>query len=201
MDSDFGMVYFIVYYLVFRWFIVRFNIPTPGREESSESTPATTSSIPTGPAEEAAALVAALGGRSNLLDIDACTTRLRLRVASQEPVDEAALKSLGAAGVLRPSPETVQVIVGLRADEIASNMRRQSVDSSPNLLNALGGKDNIVEADSFGTRLSVKVQDVSLVTAGQFNGDGIRAIADLGEGRFQVIADQDTGTLATALQA
>ena len=114
-----GALYFVIYYLVFRWFILRFNVPTPGRATDEPAAP----EGPLGSDAEAAALVDALGGAGNLLEIDACTTRLRLRVANQEPIDEAALKALGAAGILRPTPDTVQVVIGLRADEIAENMR------------------------------------------------------------------------------
>lgn len=201
----FGAVYFVLYYLVFRWFIVRFNVPTPGRAEADVSASGAAAIAGAGSEAEAAAqvagLVAALGGRDNLLDIDACTTRLRLRVASQEKVDEAALKSLGAAGVLRPSNDTVQVIIGLRADEIAGSMRRGSADQTARMLAALGGKENVEQAEPFGTRLSVRVRDASRVRAGALPGDGLRALVEVGQGRFHLLADHDTSALAFALQA
>jgi PTS system N-acetylglucosamine-specific IIC component len=194
----FGAVYFLGYYLVFRWFIVRFNVPTPGRSEAEEQKPVAVGSV--GPAGEAAALVAALGGRDNLLDIDACTTRLRLRVSSQEKVDEAALRSLGASGVLRPTKDTVQVIIGLRADEIAGNMRRAGLDTVDRVLSALGGKDNLREVECFGTRLSLQVSDASKVQEGMLTGDGVRALVKVAEGRFHLVADSDAGNLADGLR-
>jgi PTS system N-acetylglucosamine-specific IIC component len=194
----FGAAYFVAYYLVFRWFIVRFNVPTPGRSEAEEQKPVAVGSV--GPAGEAAALVAALGGRDNLLDIDACTTRLRLRVSSQDKVDEAALRSLGASGVLRPTKDTVQVIIGLRADEIAGNMRRAGSDPVDRVLSALGGRDNVREVECLGTRLSLQVSDASKVQEGLLSGDGIRALVKVGEGRFQLVADSDAGNLADGLR-
>jgi PTS system N-acetylglucosamine-specific IIC component len=187
--------------LVFRWFIVRFNVPTPGRVEAEVSAQGTAAVVPAGSDAEAAALVAALGGRDNLLDIDACTTRLRLRVASQDKVDEAALKLLGAVGLLRPSDDTVQVIIGLRAEEIAGRMRRGGADSGARVLSALGGRENLEQVESFGTRLSVRVRDASRVQPGALSVAGFRALVEVGERRYQVLADAPTSALAGALQA
>jgi PTS system N-acetylglucosamine-specific IIC component len=200
MILPFGALYFLLYYLVFRWFIVRFNVPTPGRAEAEVTAQGAAAVAAAGSEAEAAALVAALGGRDNLLDIDACTTRLRLRVASQEKVDEAALKALGAAGILRPSDDTVQVVIGLRADEIASNMRRGGTDPATRLLSALGGRENLEQVESFGTRLSLRVRDTSRVQPGKLSGAGLRALVEIGDRRYQLVADEDTSALAVALQ-
>ncbi len=67
--------------------------------------------------------IRALGGASNLVAVDACTTRLRLSIADQKAVNEAALKSLGARGLVRPSQQTLQVVVGPIADQLASSIR------------------------------------------------------------------------------
>ncbi|MBN8806805.1 MAG: PTS transporter subunit EIIC [Sphingomonas sp.] len=114
-----GLAYAVIYYATFRWFIVRFNLPTPGREPLDTTAPA----APVAADDKAAAFVAALGGRDNLCQIDACATRLRLAVADANAIDEPALRRLGARGVLRPSPTTVQVIVGGIADGLAMEMR------------------------------------------------------------------------------
>jgi PTS system N-acetylglucosamine-specific IIC component len=201
MILPFGAFYFLLYYLVFRWFIVRFNVPTPGRAEAEVSVPEVAALAPAGSEAEAAALVAALGGRDNLLDIDACTTRLRLRVASQEKVDEAALKALGAAGILRPSDDTVQVVIGLRADEIAGNMRRCGTDPAARVLAALGGRDNLEQVESFGTRLSLRVRDASRVQSEKLSGAGFRALVQVGDRRYQLLANEATSALVRALQA
>jgi PTS system N-acetylglucosamine-specific IIC component len=189
-----GAVMFAIYYAVFRWFIVRFNVPTPGRaaETEGEAGPV---AAPSNDSEEAAALIAALGGAGNLLEIDACATRLRLRVASQETVDEGRLKALGAAGVLRPTADTLQVVMGLRADAIASEMQRVAAagETPPAdvLVNALGGAANILEREVFGPRLAVLVRDESAVNEEALLQAGFRGLARLGDGRVQVLAARE----------
>ena len=98
-----GLVYFALYYGLFRFFIVRFDLKTPGRE--ADEAGAARRDAPAAGASGAAAWVHALGGARNLVTVDACTTRLRLVVADQASVDEGALKRLGARGVVRPSAE------------------------------------------------------------------------------------------------
>lgn len=217
----FGAMYFVVYYFVFRWFITRFNVPTPGRASVESAIQPEVA----GSNEEASALVAALGGADNLLEIDACTTRLRLRIADQEQVDEAALKALGAAGILRPTSDTVQVVIGLRADEIATNMQRvvggarpqggnapgtasrnpaeadnlMPASLAPMLLSALGGAANVLQAEAFGPRLSVLLADAASIDAEKLQSGGMRGLADLGGGRVQLIADGDMSRVAQAM--
>lgn len=215
-----GMLYFLIYYFVFRWFIRRFDVPTPGRAVDEP----VLSASPTGVYAEATALVDALGGAANLLEIDACTTRLRLRIKSQASVNESALKALGAAGILRPTQDTVQVVMGLRADEIADNMRAVAGSSStaksakvhthstrqviattipasavPELLKALGGASNVIDVNAIGERLALRVKDLSLADENLVRNAGFRGIADLGEGSIQVLAGGDASELASGL--
>jgi phosphotransferase system IIB component len=93
----------------------------------------------------------------------------------------------------------VQVIIGLRADEIAGNMRRAGSGSVDRVLSALGGRDNLAEVECFGTRLSLNVFDAAKVQAGMLPGEGIRALVEVGEGRFQLVADGDAAALADGL--
>jgi len=215
-----GLAYFVIYYYVFRWFIRRFDVPTPGRAADEP----TVSDGPLGANAEATALIKALGGAGNLLEIDACTTRLRLRIKSQESIDEAALKTLGAAGILRPTKDTLQVIMGLRADEIADNMRAVAgsvsgersaqaalptlkkaapttipVSAAPLLLEALGGAENCIDVKAVGERLALRLNDVSLADESRVRRAGFRGIADLGGGRIHVLAGGDASDLATRL--
>ncbi|WP_233879455.1 N-acetylglucosamine-specific PTS transporter subunit IIBC [Paraburkholderia flagellata] len=128
-----GVVYAVVYYGLFRFFIRRFNLPTPGREGSAGDTAiASTMSgvaVAAGGAASAASLsraaryIDALGGAANLKVVDACTTRLRLSVADPAHVSEPALKAIGARGVLKRGGESVQVIIGPEADIIADEIR------------------------------------------------------------------------------
>ena len=117
-----GALYFGLYYGVFRFAIVRFDLKTPGRETVDAAAAAATAS-PAGPAERARSYVTALGGAANLESITACTTRLRLIVRTQETVDAEALKRLGARGIVRPSATALQVVVGPVADQLAGEIR------------------------------------------------------------------------------
>jgi N-acetylglucosamine PTS system EIICBA or EIICB component len=122
-----GAAYFAVYYVLFRFAIVHFDLKTPGREPGD--TPAETA--PVAPAAKAVAWIAALGGRGNLRSVDACTTRLRLSLQDSSAVDAGALRQLGARGLVRPSPETLQVVVGTTADQLAGEIRAALRSAGP----------------------------------------------------------------------
>jgi N-acetylglucosamine PTS system EIICBA or EIICB component len=114
-----GVGYFALYYVLFRFVIVRFDLKTPGREAGE----AAAAPAAVAPAARAAAWIAALGGGANLRSVDACTTRLRLTVKSQSLVDAEALRQLGARGMVRPAPQALQVVVGTTADQLAGEIR------------------------------------------------------------------------------
>jgi len=120
-----GAAYFGLYYGVFRLAIVRLDLKTPGREDLESTAPAAADAgaVAVGPAGRARSYIAALGGAGNLESVGACTTRLRLIVRTQETVDVAALKRLGARGVVRPSATALQVVVGPTADQLAGDIR------------------------------------------------------------------------------
>ncbi|MBN3855352.1 PTS transporter subunit EIIC [Paraburkholderia sp. Ac-20340] len=131
-----GLVYAVVYYGLFRFFIRRFNLPTPGREASAGDTEiaASMSGVTAGgaaSASRAARYIDALGGAANLKVVDACTTRLRLNVVDPAHVSEPALKAIGARGVLKRGGESVQVIIGPEADIIADEIRREIASGRP----------------------------------------------------------------------
>lgn len=126
-----GLVFFVLYYTVFRFTIRRFNMMTPGRElavEGDESDGYDTNvEADAGDENQTESLarryIRAIGGSDNLTTIDACITRLRLTVKDSEKVDDRAAKQLGASGVIRLNKQSVQVIVGTRAESIASAMK------------------------------------------------------------------------------
>jgi PTS system N-acetylglucosamine-specific IIC component len=117
-----GALYFGLYYGLFRFAIVKLNLKTPGRD-ATEATSSTAATVTSSAGGRAAAYIVALGGGANLVSVDACTTRLRLIVASQDAVDENALKALGARGLVRPSATSLQVVIGANADQIAGEIR------------------------------------------------------------------------------
>lgn len=122
-----GLVFFVLYYVLFRFAIVRWNMRTPGREDDDPvDGEATDEADPeegrAGAARrQAEALIAAFGGRDNLVGVDACITRLRIEVADKDLVDRSRLKALGAAGVLEVG-NNVQAVFGPRADALRSDM-------------------------------------------------------------------------------
>lgn len=114
-----GAAYFTTYYVVFAWAIRRFDIRTPGRDA-----PRGVAAFDEAASDDRAGdFVAALGGRDNLVTIDACTTRLRLVVADAATIDRDRLAALGARGVLDLGRGRVQVVVGPEADQLAAAMR------------------------------------------------------------------------------
>lgn len=124
-----GVAYFAVYYFLFNFVIQKFNLMTIGRDnnEVAVSDKLKAQNDDEGQLSEkqqrSAAYVVALGGKENLTLIDACTTRLRLNVVDSNQVDEAALKQLGVRGVIRPSENAVQVIIGPEADSLATEIK------------------------------------------------------------------------------
>ncbi|MBV8144143.1 MAG: PTS transporter subunit EIIC [Gammaproteobacteria bacterium] len=193
-----GALYFALYYLLFRFVIVRFDLGTPGREPSGSPLRAAR------PAETAsgAAWIAALGGSGNLRSVDACTTRLRLLVASQAAVDADALRQLGARGLVRPSPHALQVVVGATADQLAGEIRaalqsERAASRAPAiaprtvtapssaawrgdaaaLLAALGGRDNIRSVTTAASRLLVEIHAVARLELPAPEALGLRGIA------------------------
>jgi N-acetylglucosamine PTS system EIICBA or EIICB component len=122
-----GAIYAVVYYGLFRFFIRKFNMATPGREPAAADEQV--ESFDKGGFVAAAAVpravryIAALGGAANLSIVDACTTRLRLSVVDPSKVSETDLKTIGARGVLKRGATSVQVIIGPEADIIADEIR------------------------------------------------------------------------------
>ncbi len=143
-----GVVFFALYYLMFRVAITTWNMRTPGREPESEfeaeqdanlgdgpaapvlpatttatSRAATLSAGARAPADSRAErLIAAFGGRENLVNVDACITRLRMEVADKTRVDQARLKALGAAGVLEVG-NSVQAVFGTQAESLKNEIK------------------------------------------------------------------------------
>ncbi|WP_425669512.1 N-acetylglucosamine-specific PTS transporter subunit IIBC [Vibrio owensii] len=113
-----GLVFFAIYYSVFRFAIIKFNLRTPGRGEDMEKE--VTENI----GELAKDYIAAIGGADNILEVDNCITRLRLTVKDSSLADEAKLKQLGAAGVVMIGKGGLQVIIGLgKVDKVAEQMK------------------------------------------------------------------------------
>ena len=127
-----GIVFFALYYVVFRFTIKKFNLMTPGRElaVAGDETDGYDVNVDTTDNGESATeslarrYIGAVGGSDNLTGIDACITRLRLNVKDSAQVNESVAKHLGASGVIRLNKQSVQVIVGTQAESIATAMKK-----------------------------------------------------------------------------
>lgn len=114
-----GIPWFFLYYFIFKFCILKFNIPTPGREDSedNEIKVETKSSI----AEDAKEVLKALGGAENIEDCDACITRLRVAVKDINLVDKDKIKQLGATAVFDVKGG-IQAVFGAKADLIKNKI-------------------------------------------------------------------------------
>jgi N-acetylglucosamine PTS system EIICBA or EIICB component len=183
-----GLLYFCLYYGLFRLCIARFDLPTPGRELD-------VAAAPVAHAADGAAdgFIAALGGAGNLLSVDACTTRLRLAVRDSAAVDQAALRRLGSLGVVDLGGGSLQVVLGPVADQVAGRIRAglnrpvQVADNASALLAALGGRANVGRLELGGDRLLLQLRHPQDVDSGALPGLGVRAVARLQDGAWQLL--------------
>ena len=118
-----GIAAFVVFYLVFLFAIKKFNLKTPGREDDqdAETKIELANDDYTGMAE---IILEGLGGKENIASIDHCITRLRLEVKDRLLVNEAKIKSSGAAGVIRPGKTSVQVIIGPKVQFVHDEFKK-----------------------------------------------------------------------------
>lgn len=123
-----GVGYFIVYYVLFKFLILKFDLKTPGRDDSEEvklyrrsDVNAKKQGTAGGNDELSAAILNGLGGKKNVVDVDCCITRLRCTVNKPELVNEALLKKTGAAGVIKKGTG-IQVIYGPTVPNIKADL-------------------------------------------------------------------------------
>ena len=118
-----GLVVGAVYYVVFRFVIVKFNMKTPGREDDNidETKVELANNDFTGIAK---IVLEGVGGPANVTSIDNCITRLRLEIKDYKLIDEHKIKSAGVAGVIRPSKTAVQVIIGTKVQFVADEFKK-----------------------------------------------------------------------------
>ncbi len=149
-----GAIFFAVYYVLFRLVIRWWNLRTPGREPEDEfeaeqaanleDAPGAVvvpggiesaigtagSTVATKASAKAEQLIAAFGGRENLVNVDACITRLRMEVADKDKVNKPRLKALGAAGVIEVG-NNVQAIFGTQAELLKNDIKEAMAGPAP----------------------------------------------------------------------
>ncbi|MDQ7733967.1 N-acetylglucosamine-specific PTS transporter subunit IIBC [Halomonas sp. SpR1] len=221
-----GLAYFVIYYTIFRWAIVRFDLPTPGRDPEIIA-PVVTENAPS---DRGPAFVAALGGATNLKSVGACTTRLRLVLENPDAIDEASLKALGSRGLLRLQGGGVQVIVGPIADGVADEIRavldaageapeRQAVQGNSNAeatsatdvapidsqdrlawQQALGGERNVRSATAVAsTRLRLELADAAALDEAALTNLGAHGVQRLERGVIHVLIGERANSVALGL--
>ncbi|MDF3021440.1 MAG: system, N-acetylglucosamine-specific subunit [Steroidobacteraceae bacterium] len=214
-----GLAYFALYFVLFRWVILRFDLKTLGREGDDVG-----ASVDAGAAGESSlAWIAGLGGAMNLRAVEACTTRLRLTVVDQALIDERALKPLGSRGVLKLAEGAVQVVVGPIADQLAADIRgalRHAPATVPAatqastplvsatadrgnvaaLLAALGGKSNLAKVEARSTRLLIEVRDGGAVDEPRLSAAGYRGAVRVADRGWQVVVGPDAASVAGILE-
>lgn len=129
-----GLIYFVLYYVIFRFLIIKFDFKTPGREEEDVETKLYTRADVNARKEEnqtgnsvkeedlvSASITRGLGGKKNISDVDCCATRLRCTVYQPDLVNDSILKSTGASGVVHKG-SGVQIIYGPHVTVIKSNL-------------------------------------------------------------------------------
>lgn len=114
LEIPVGVAWFALYYLSFRFLIIKFDIKTPGRDEEAATIEEPKAPAKGDLADDAKVIVEALGGPENIEDVDACITRLRVGVKDPAKVDHDAFKKLGAAGVLDVDGG-IQAVFGAKA--------------------------------------------------------------------------------------
>lgn len=117
-----GLIVAVIYYVVFRIVIVKFNLKTPGREDDDDETKVVLANDNF--TEVARIVLEGIGGKENVTSIDNCITRLRLEIKDYTKVDEKKIKSAGAAGVIRPRKTSVQVIIGTQVQHVADEFKK-----------------------------------------------------------------------------
>lgn len=123
-----GLIFGAIYFFLFVFFIKKFDLKTPGREDDDEllanAGAGTNLSSDKSLTDIASSYINLLGGKSNIQEIESCITRIRLVLKDNTNIDEKALKAAGAAGVMKANKHVTQVIVGTKAELIVDEMKK-----------------------------------------------------------------------------
>ena len=119
-----GIAAFIVFYVVFRFAITKWDLKTPGREDDDDEAEKSAVLANNDYTQVASIILEGIGGKANVASIDNCITRLRLEIKDYTAVDEKKIKSAGVAGVVRPGKNSVQVIIGTKVQFVADEFKK-----------------------------------------------------------------------------
>lgn len=176
-----GAVYFVLYYIIFRFMISKFDYKTPGRDDAEEvklytradvnaRSAASGSTTPAGDDPVSALIVEGLGGAANLTDVDCCATRLRCTVKDAALVKQDVLKASGASGVICKG-NGVQVVYGPKVAVIKAKLE-DYLENAPKTPAAHAANDTVLSACLNGTVVPLAdVKDEAFASGAL--GDGI----------------------------
>lgn len=210
-----GPAWAALYYGIFSYAIEKFNLKTPGREPEVAADAIVTGS------EKARDLVAAFGGAENITNLDACITRLRVRVAKPDLVNSERLKVMGATAVVKVA-DGVQAIFGTQSENLKTDMEKylqgprrvsapQIIESNrqaslsqkldvKEILAALGGKENLTSVKCVAqSRVRVELKDPQKFRADQLIRHGVQDAHQIRPGLFHLIVGDQAQALAAML--
>jgi PTS system glucose-specific IIC component len=190
-----GPAWAAIYYGAFTFLIRKMDLKTPGRELE----PILETRTKQGSNQKSADLVAAFGGAQNILNLDACITRLRVVVAKKDLVQRDTLKKLGATEVLMVA-DGVQAIFGTASENLKTAMDEylkhnvSTNDQEQKILLALGGRENIISLKALAlTRLRIEIKNPNLLKLQDFSASQIQP------GLLHLIVGERAHELAAAL--
>ncbi len=231
-----GPAWALGYYGIFTFAIRQFNLATPGRETETEVPAGQQTSLAglgdtsnEGSISIAEQLVAAFGGATNIRNLDACVTRLRVVVGDAGKVSSAALRGLGATAVLQVG-DGFQAIFGTRSENLKTDMEKyleasalkrlsslpvaseEKAKAAPQakhgkisvnlnaLVMALGGRENLSSVKAIAaSRVRLELKDRRALNAIQLQSLGVSALQEISPGLFHLIVGDQALALASQL--
>lgn len=177
-----GIIYFVLYYVIFRFLILKFNLKTPGREDEDVETKLYTKADykakqgqqeqnGTAEGDERSILITrGLGGKKNISDVDCCATRLRCTVVKPELVNDQILKQTGPSGIVKKG-QGIQIIYGPSVTVVKSNLEDYLVNAPDE--EYIAEPENIQEAEEEKTDKAVnaEVKESKKVLCSPFTGE------------------------------
>ncbi len=225
-----GPIWALLYYIVFRTLILKFDLKTPGREAEEVSLSDAQADVAQGFAKE---LVLAFGGRSNIRNLDACITRLRVGVNDIHKTNQNKLKALGAAGVVVVG-NGLQAIFGTRSENLKTDMEEYLKTAGPeaelteeipaaveyapkglepklrdpdapskvsDFIKALGGAKNISKVEPCAeTRLRLMVADDASVDETALRAAGVNGVMRLANHTLHLLVGLNADQYAAEMQ-
>lgn len=177
-----GIIYFVLYYVIFRFLILKFNLKTPGREDEDVETKLYTKADykakqgqqeqnGTAEGDERSILITrGLGGKKNISDVDCCATRLRCTVVKPELVNDQILKQTGPSGIVKKG-QGIQIIYGPSVTVVKSNLEDYLVNAPDEEYIAEPENTQEAEEEKTDKAVNAEVKESKKVLCSPFTGE------------------------------